>query len=296
MNPPALDGTCRLHALAGSDLDPHVLRQRVLRRLEWQRAVHDPAVEPRNRDPRLAELRLWQARRLETGFRRFLDAADSRPAAEFFLSDLYGDRDFSGRDRDVARVLPKMLRILPASMIAAAGDAVALAALSHAFDVRLAAALSVSLGRGRSIHASAYAQAYREVGLPHLRAMQLALIGQIGAALADAVRKPTLWRLLRMARTPARLAGLDALQSFLERGCGAFRQLADAHGFVRAILAQETEVSRRLFAGDPEPFADVSLRASRRARRSPEGCVRNRPAFNRTRAPGSDGFPPRSGP
>jgi hypothetical protein len=89
--------------------------------------------------------------------------------------------------------------------------------------------------------------------------MQLALIAEIGAALADAVRKPALWSLLRMSRLPAKLAGLDALQSFLERGFGAFRLLGDAHGFVREIVAQETEISRRLLAGEPDPFAASGL-------------------------------------
>ena len=240
---------------SGAVISPDTLHRRVLRRLAWQRDVHDPALEPRNHDPMLGRLQRWQMQRLAAGFQRLLDAEESRPAAEFFLSDLYGDRDFSGRDRDIARVLPKMLRILPAPMIATAGDAVALSALSHAFDLRMAAVLSESPDCKRPLDATRYAGAYRAVGYPRLRGMQIALIGQIGAALADAVRKPTLWRLLRMSRLPAKVAGLDALQSFLERGFGAFRQLDDALGFVSDIVAQETEVSRRLFAGDSDPFA-----------------------------------------
>jgi hypothetical protein len=250
----------------GEGLAPDTLRERVLRRLAWQRAVYDPELEPRNRDPRLAELQRWQMHRLAAGFQRFLDTDDSRPAAEFFLSDLYGDQDFSGRDSDVARVLPKMLRFLPEAMIATAGDAIALSALSHAFDLRMAARLSKTLKRKQSIDADGYADAYRSVGNPRLRRAQLALIGDIGEALADAVRKPALWSLLRMSRLPAKLAGLDALQSFLERGFGAFRLLDDAHGFVREIVAQENEVSRRLFAGDPNPFATGDGQSNSRSR------------------------------
>ncbi len=213
--------------------------------------------EPRNRDPRLPELQRWQMQRLAASFQQFLDDPVSRPAAEFFLSDLYGDHDFSGRDRDVARVLPTMTRILPAQMIATAGDAIALSALSHAFDLRMAAALSRKLGRREAIDVGAYADAYRVVAHPRLRREQIALISSIGVALATAVHKPTLWRLLRMSRMPARLAGLSALQSFLERGFGAFRVLDDAEAFVQRIVAQEIEVSRRLFSGDPDSFAPV---------------------------------------
>ena len=240
--------------------DPQVsdaLRQSVLHRLACQRALHDPAHESRNLDPRLPELRRWQMQRLAASFARFLDDPRSRPAAEFFLSDLYGDRDFSGRDRDVARILPMMTRILPAQMIATAGDAIALSALSHAFDLRMAEALSNTLEAKQCIDASSYAEAYRTVGHARLRCEQIALIERIGSALDEAVRKPTLWRLLQMSRLPAKFAGLGALQSFLERGFGAFHVLGGAEDFVGRIVVQEAEVSRRLFSGDPEPFAAV---------------------------------------
>jgi hypothetical protein len=247
---------------------PEALRQRVLRRLACQHALHDPAQEPRNRDPRLPELQRWQMQRLGAAFQEFLEDPSSRPAAEFFLSDLYGDHDFSSRNRDVARILPMMTHILPEHMIATAGDAIALSSLSHAFDLRMAAALSGMLGKRQSIDATSYADAYRSVGHPRLRREQIALIARIGSALAVAVHKPALWRLLKMSRLPARLAGLSALQSFLERGFGSFRILNDASAFVQRIVAQETEVSRRLFAGHPDPFAPVSAIKPRPAKRN----------------------------
>ncbi len=234
------------------------LRDRVLHRLRCQRALHDSAIEPRNNDPRLPELRRWQMQRLATSFQRFLDDPVSRPAAEFFLADLYGDRDFSGRDNDVARILPMMTRILPAQMIATAGDALALSAVSHALDLRMAETLSQRLRKGEAIDAFNYAEAYREVGHRRLRREQIALIRRIGLALDAAVHTPTLWQLLKLSRVPAKLAGLGALQSFLERGFGAFRTLGGAEDFVQRIVAQETEVASRLFAGAPDPFAQVT--------------------------------------
>jgi hypothetical protein len=237
----------------------------VLHRLECQRALHDPVLEPRNRDPRLPELRRWQNQRLAASFAGFLASPRTRPAAEFFLNDLYGDRDFSGRDRDVARILPLMSRILPAQMIATAGDAIALATLSHALDLRMAAAFSRTLRENEPIDATRYADAYRTVGLPRLRREQILLIERIGAALDHAVHTPTLWQLLKLSRLPAKVAGLGALQSFLERGFGAFRVLGGADDFVGSIVTQEVEVSRRLFAADPQPFAPVPSSGSNRS-------------------------------
>ena len=113
-------------------------RQRLARRLEWQKAINDPKREPRNRLPTLSLLRQWQSKRLEAGFQDFLQDPTMRPAAQFFLSDLYADRDFSARDRDAAKVLPMMSRFLPDTLLRAATDAIELAVLSHAFDLRLA--------------------------------------------------------------------------------------------------------------------------------------------------------------
>jgi len=95
-------------------------RDRLARRLAWQRAAHDAVRDPRNLLPQLSMLRQWQSKRLAESFTDFLADARMRPAAEFFLADLYGDKDFSARDRDAARVLPLMSRLLPDTVSALA--------------------------------------------------------------------------------------------------------------------------------------------------------------------------------
>lgn len=247
---------------ADRDASPAMLRARLLQRLQWHRALHDRWREPRNDDPRLGELRRWQQLRLARSFADFLRDPRTRPAAEFFLDDLYGDRDFSGRDRDVARVLPRMAKLLPERMLVTAADGIELAALSHAFDLRMAQWLSRTLPAAAAIDEHAYVAAYRAVGHPRLRRHQIALVACIGGALDHAVRLPALWSLLKMCRVPAKLAGLDALQSFLERGFGAFRHLDGGSDFVARIVAQEGEVSRRLFAGESEPFRHQATAAT----------------------------------
>lgn len=236
------------------DTDASVLRLRMAKRLAWQQSAHDPERDPRNRLPLLSPLRAWQTRRLERSFRHFLDDARMRPAAVFFLTDLYGDRDFSGRDRDVARVMPLMSRILPHSLLGAAVDAVELEVLSHAFDLRMAAALSKILKPGESIGMATYARAYREVGAQRLRRRQVQLILGVGWTLDAAVKKHGVAKILRASRTPARLLGLSELQGFLERGFTAFEALGGAREFLEAIGKSELAASRRLFAGEADPF------------------------------------------
>lgn len=234
--------------------DAECVHERVRQRLAWQQAINDPEREPRNGSPRLAELRSWQMQRLAASFALLLKEANTRAAAQFFLSDLYGDRDFSGRDRDIARVLPLMLRLLPEALIATVADAVALSALSHAFDLRMASALEKLLPGRALITAESYGAAYRQVGLRRLRGAQIDLIARLAHGLEAAVRKPALGRLLRMSRLPAWAAGLGDLQSFLERGFDAFAALDQPVAFVKGVVKQEREISRRLFANAANPF------------------------------------------
>lgn len=234
------------------------LQTRLQRRLRLYQRLCDPACEPRNRLPWLPRLQRWQAQRLARSFAPFLQDPAQRPAARFFLSDVYGDQDFSQRDADIARVLPLMQRLLPESLLRTLADAIALAALSHAFDLRMAQALHALAPSGRGLDAELYAQAYRRVGHPRLRARQIALIEAVGHGLDTALRMPGVRRLLRLSRRPAHAAGLGTLQSFLERGFEAFAALGDAQDFLAQIRDAETQVMRRLLVGDPDPFGFAS--------------------------------------
>lgn len=230
---------------------------RLARRLQCHQALHDPALHPGNRSPWLPRLQAWQSARLERSFAAFLDDPRKAPAARFFLTDVYGDHDFSQRDADIARVLPMMRRLLPAMLLDAVADAIELGSLTHALDLRMAEALAAAVGRRRTVDEALYAAAYRQVGHPRLRARQIALIGQVGKSMGRALRMPGIGSLLRLARRPARAAGLESLQDFLERGYEAFHALGDVDGFIDEIQRSERALMERLFAGDAQPFRPV---------------------------------------
>lgn len=233
---------------------PSSVGERLGRRLACHQALHDPRREPRNRLAWLPELRRWQAARLERSFRHFLADPRRRGAAMFFLTDVYGDQDFSRRDASVAKIVPMMQRLLPAAVLETVADAIELGALTHALDLRMAAALETLAPRRKRLDEALYAQAYRQVGRPRLRARQIDLIARLGVGLAKAVKMPGVLTLLKLSRGPAKATGLGDLQGFLERGFAAFSALGDGKSFVRDIEQAEREVSRRLFAGDPAPF------------------------------------------
>ena len=77
----------------------------------------------------------------------------------------------------------------------------------------------------------------------------------MGRRLDALVVKPMVYTTLKLMRRPARLAGLQDLQTFLERGFEAFRRMGGAEEFLATISGRETEILNRLFSGHPSPFS-----------------------------------------
>ena len=210
-----------------------------------------------NADPRMAQdrlrLRTWQAGRLAATYRDLLDSERYNAAARFFLTDLYGPKDFSERDHEVERILPTMSATLPASGIRTVALAIEVDALSEELD----AALVAELRRARAmakIGEKPYAEAYRRCGHRAQRELQLKLIGEVGESLAALTRKPLVHAALRIMRMPAKLAGLIELHTFLEHGYNAFHRMGDPAEFLDTITTRETVILRQLYDGEARPF------------------------------------------
>ena len=205
-------------------------------------------------------LREWQAARLSRTYPDLLTSERFGKAAHFFLSDLYGPKDFSSRDEEVERIMPLMLSILPLSALQTLSLAIEVDALSEELDAAMIAELEKAgcfkAGRDAdAISETAYAKAYRKVGRRADRERQIDLIQSTGKALDRLARKPLLTTLLKLMRGPAHLAGLGDLHEFLEGGFDAFRHMGDAHDFLDTIDTRERRVLENLFSGIAQPFA-----------------------------------------
>jgi hypothetical protein len=213
------------------------------------------AAPPRERvAAALPLLRRWQAQRLA---RTYADlAADPRyaPAAAFFLSDIYGERDFTERDRSVERAYPVIRKTLPKAALAPLERAMELHDLSVKLDTALCEVLVGELDVKDRISEASYAEAYRRSSTRAQRLRQIELLVAVGADLDRVVKKPLVGRMLVLARRPARAAGFGELQNFLERGFNAFRHMGGAVEFLRAIETREKRILERLFAGHSHPF------------------------------------------
>lgn len=199
---------------------------------------------------RLRELKAFQAARLERSYADIAAQPRYRAATEFFLGDLYGPKDFSRRDAAMLRILPFMVRTLPDKAVDSAMLAVELEALSEELDHRVAHELAAG-----PVDEPSYAAAYRAGSTRGERERQIELVVAVGRRLDALVAKPLVYRTLKLMRGPARLAGLQDLQDFLERGFHAFREMHGAEAFLALIRDRETAILERLFSGAPRPFS-----------------------------------------
>ncbi|MCL4801895.1 MAG: hypothetical protein KJ025_20055 [Burkholderiales bacterium] len=209
-------------------------------------------------DDRL-RLREWQAARLARTYPDLLASPRYGRAARFFLDELYGPKDFTERDDEVARILPTMTRLLPVAAVRAFALAVELDCVSETLDAALVAALRAGGNADAALRLDAprYADAYRRCANRAERERQIRLVREIGEALDALARKPLVAKAVEMMRRPAALAGLAELHAFLEGGFAAFRHMQGADEFLGTIDRRERRIMERLFAGDPDPFAPV---------------------------------------
>ncbi len=200
-------------------------------------------------------LRGWQAARFERTYSDLMASDRYRPAAEYFLSDLYGPKDFSERDEELERFLPAITKILPASAIHTLAVGVELDLLSESLDSAMVQALLAGgLGAEADISEADYARAYRSCGNRRGRETQIELIIQIGTAIDSLTRKPLLKAAIALIKGPAYAARMGELHYFLDRGFKAFRHMRGAAEFLSIIRERESLILERLFARHKAPF------------------------------------------
>ena len=193
--------------------------------------------------PRLKE---WQAARLARTYADLLASPRYRPAAAFFLSDLYGPKDFRTRDEELARVVPIMVHVLPARALLTLLEAVKMDTLSESLDSAMVHALR-ALGKNRAIDWAAYVAAYRACGRRKDRELQIALCDKIGKTLDRLTRLPLIRISLRLMSGPAHLSALGALHTFLQDGFDAFSFMKGADEFLAIVTERETALMQELF-------------------------------------------------
>lgn len=220
--------------------DKPQIQARILGHLAELDALRGPGVPAANLQQR-AWLKAWQVARLAASHRALLESPRYGPAARFFLEDLYGPKDHRSRDQDLARVLPKLLKLLPLSAQWTLAQALHMDVISEQLDAHMTECLTHAgvLRCEGDLDAERYVRAYRTVGQAPQRQAQLDLVLEIGQSLDQLTRLPMLATSLKLMKKPAELAGLSELHGFLQRGFTAFVHMKGAEDFLQSIVQEE---------------------------------------------------------
>ncbi len=207
---------------------------------ERARRAADPGL-----DARVQAVKSYQQRRFARTYADLLANPRYEAATRFFLHELYGPDDYRQRDAQFARVIPTLTRLFPDEVVDTVARLARLHALSERLDTRMAEHLM-----SPDVTAPEYAIAWRACSDPATRQQQIELTMAVGESLDKLTRKPLLRQSLRLMRGPAQMAGLGALQHFLESGFDTFRAMRGAGEFLSTVRQREDTLARGLFQAD----------------------------------------------
>jgi hypothetical protein len=225
--------------------------QRLGEQLERSRLARLRQYDEDGLRPECRVLAAWQAKRLRHTYRDMLETPRYRRAVEYFLTDLYGDQDFSVRDEGVERVYPIMSRVMPSAALLTISIGIELHAISQELDLDMVAVLWGEMSIGDELDAEAYAEAYRRCGNLDARRRQISIVREVGESLDSVVFRPFIYNAVKLGKTPARMAGLLVLHDFIERGFIAFRAMKGSDEFIHEIVSRETAVMDAILAREP---------------------------------------------
>lgn len=191
----------------------------------------------------VAGLKEFQHRRFSRTYADLLSSSRYGAAARFFLEELYGPGDFTGRDAQFARVVPALVRLFPQEVVKTVIALSELHALTESLDTAMAS--NASMGEWTPAQ---YVRAWQKTGHRSDREMQVALTVALATRLETLTRSALLRKSLRLMRTPARAAGLSDIQRVLEAGFDAFVAIGGAADFIRMIETRERAFVSSLFS------------------------------------------------
>ena len=172
----------------------------------------------------VSEIKAFQAQRFNGTYFDLLHTPQYQPATQFFLEELYSEKDYSQRDAQFSRIAGTLERMFPKQVVQTAVSLAELHSLTEDLDLAMAQSwLNSTKTQPKTTDTTErYISAWHKVGRRADRDAQLSGSLAVGQELVTLTRTPGLRMALKMMRKPASLAGMAALQHFLESGFDTF--------------------------------------------------------------------------
>lgn len=214
--------------------------------------------EDHSLNPYMEILSQWQAERLKETHQDLYQSPRYHEGLDFLLKDLYAPKEFTQRDDDLERIFPVAVKLLPDNLLYTISLLVELNLLTQQLDMALADMLFNQL-KVNEITAENYCEAYRLCNNKTLRLHQTQLIANIGNDLDVYVRSRLVRLTLKVTRSPAEMAGLGNLHSFLRRGFSAFQEMNGVDELLTLIISRETDILESIFNNESPFLAKPTL-------------------------------------
>lgn len=196
----------------------------------------------------VSEIKSFQACRFTGTYFDLLQTRQYKSATLFFLEELYSEKDYSDRDAQFSRIAGTLERLFPKQVVQTAVTLAQLHSLTEELD--LAMAQSWLDGAGES-DIKRYIAAWNSVGRRQDRNAQLNGALSVGQELVVLTHTPGLRMALKLMRRPANLAGMGALQHFLESGFDTFAGMGNQPDgtdfFLSTVQKRESALIDTLF-------------------------------------------------
>lgn len=186
-------------------------------------------------------LKIYQKKRLEKTHVNLFQNQDTRGAAEFFLSEIYSDKDFSKRDKDLNKVVPMMTKIFNQEMLVVLDYAFELDYLTEKMDVIVAKNLSGNFTDDE------YEKVYANKTSFEDRSRQIYLTDMLGKKLISITKLPLIGGLLNKMGLPAKLMGMGDIHNLLKNGFNIFKNTPDIDGFLIELIDKEKSILNTIY-------------------------------------------------
>ena len=218
----------------------------------------------------VSDIKAFQSKRFTATYQDLLHMPQYKPATQFFLEELYSEKDYTQRDDQFSRIAGTLERMFPQQVVQTAVSLAQLHSLTEDLDLAMAQCwlkLSKKENEIKEKEIERYIAAWLKVGRRADREAQLSGALRVGQELVTLTQTPGLRMALKLMRKPATLAGMAALQQFLESGFDTFAAMTPKNKtkkpknaqsqtnvegsafFLETVQQREAELIERLFKG-----------------------------------------------
>ncbi len=202
----------------------------------------------------VAQVRTWQEARIRKTYHALLLDPQLQLAAQFVLEEAYTAVDYVGLIDEVERMIPYALKLFPAPLLETVCLVLELNAVTAELDEKLAWAIFQDI-KATEVDEVNYLQAFAKVNGCQLRSKQLKIIDKLGIGIDQYLQSQWLCIAFKLAKMPAKAAGLGTLVDLIGKGFIAINALdMPASVFIGAIVQQEIEINDNIHAGMHNPF------------------------------------------